>query len=99
MSQVVAVIDPVLREKIDKRREVLQSIKEELIDRLELDFQPDDIDDDVYLFGGGLQLDSIDSMEIIIGMQSRFGVEIPEGDLSPLRTINTLADFVQANQE
>jgi acyl carrier protein len=36
-------------------------------------------------------------MEIIIGMQSRFGVEIPEGDLSPLRTVNTLADFVQAN--
>lgn len=100
MSQAVAaVLDPVLREKIDKRREVLQAIKEELIDRLELDFQPEDIDDDAYLFGGGLSLDSIDSMEIIIGMQSRFGVEIPEGDLSPLRTINTLADFVQANQE
>lgn len=98
MSQAEAVTDPVLRAKIDKRCEILQAIKEELVERLELDLTPEDIDDDVYLFGGGLQLDSIDSMEIIIGMQSRFDVSIPEGDISPLRTINTLADFVQKEQ-
>jgi acyl carrier protein len=97
MSHPEAPMDPALREKIDKRCEILQGIKEELIERLELDMNPDDIDDDAYLFGGGLQLDSIDSMEIIIGIQSRFGAEIPEGDMSPLRTINTLADFVQAH--
>ena len=98
MSQAESTMDAALRDKIDKRREILHGIKEELVERLELDISPEDIDDDVYLFGGGLQLDSIDSMEIIIGMQARFNVEIPEGDMSSLRTINTLADFVQANQ-
>jgi acyl carrier protein len=37
-------------------------------------------------------------MEIIIGMQARFDVEIPEGEIAPLRTINTLADFVQSHR-
>ncbi len=87
-----------MQEQITKRKEVLDAIKEELVDRLELEFEPADIDDDTFLFGGGLQLDSIDSMEIIIGMQSRFDVMIPEDDVSSLRTINTLADFVQAEQ-
>ncbi len=85
-------------EKIERRKAILNGIKEELVERLELEFQPDDIDDDTFLFGGGLQLDSIDSMEIIIGMQARFDVMIPEDDVSALRTINTLADFVESQQ-
>lgn len=85
---------PEVLSKIEERKAILTAIKEELVDRLELEFEPNDIDDDTFLFGGGLSLDSIDSMEIIIGMQSRFGVMIPEDDSSPLRTINTLADFV-----
>lgn len=85
---------PEVLSKIEERKAILTAIKEELVDRLELEFEPNDIDDDTFLFGGGLSLDSIDSMEIIIGMQSRFGVMVPEDDSSPLRTINTLADFV-----
>lgn len=88
-------MDNELRVKIDARREVLGAIKDELVDRLDLDVDPEWIDDDVFLFGGGLGLDSIDAMEIIIGMQTRFGVVIPEDSMATLRTVNTLADFVQ----
>ena len=88
-----------MTERIARRKQILDDIKEELIERLELEFEAADIDDDTFLFGGGLQLDSIDSMEIIIGMQSRFGVMIPEDDVSSLRTINTLADFVESQEE
>jgi acyl carrier protein len=98
MDTQTAVVDPILRQTISKRRSVLLEIKEELIDRLQLDYLPDDIDDDTYLFGSGLALDSIDAMEIVIGMQARFGVLVPEGDIAPLRTVNTLADFVIAAQ-
>ncbi|HAO31339.1 MAG TPA: acyl carrier protein [Candidatus Competibacter sp.] len=87
---------PDLREKIEQRKDVLSSIKEELIDRLQLEYSVDDIDDDTFLFGGGLSLDSIDAMDIIIGLQSRFGVLLPDGEIASMRTINTLADFVQA---
>ena len=89
-------MDENLRKKIQARREVLEAIKSELVERLQLDLEPESIDDDTYLFGSGLQLDSIDAMEIIIGMQARFGVTVPEGDMSALRTVNTLADLVQS---
>lgn len=87
-----------VHEKAQQRAAVLLAIKEELVERLELEVEPQDIDDDTFLFGGGLSLDSIDSMEIIIGIQSRFDVMIPEGETAPLRTINTLADFVMSEQ-
>jgi acyl carrier protein len=86
------------RAKIDARKEVLSGIKDELVERLQLDVDPRDLDDDTFLFGSGLALDSIDAMEIIIGMQARFDVEIPEGDLSSMRTFNTLADLILAQQ-
>ena len=88
-------MDSSVRAVVEARKDVLNSIKEELIDRLQLDYLVEDIDDDTFLFGSGLSLDSIDAMEVVIGMQSRFGVMLPEGDLASMRTINTLADFVQ----
>jgi acyl carrier protein len=91
-------MDQELADKINRRVEILSGIKNELIERLQLEYAPEDLDDDAYLFGAGLQLDSIDAMEIIIGIQSRFGADIPEGDVTTLRTLNTLADFVQAHQ-
>jgi acyl carrier protein len=91
-------MDSALQERISERQTVLQGIKCELVDRLQLEVQPQDIDDDTFLFGGGLQLDSIDSMEIIIGMEARFGIRVPEGEVAALRTINTLADLVESSK-
>jgi acyl carrier protein len=99
MDTVGEVFDEGLLEKIRNRRDILFQIKEELIDRLQLDYATDEIDDDTFLFGSGLALDSIDAMEIVIGMQARFGVLMPDGDIASLRTINTLADFVLSEQE
>lgn len=91
-------MDDEMRTAIGRRQAVLGAIKGELVERLQLDFTPHTLDDDTFLFGSGLHLDSIDAMEIIVAMQSRFGVEIPEGDMAALRTINTLADAVFAYQ-
>src|SRR6476660_4896810 len=92
-------MDNALIVRIQSRRTILETIKNELVDRLQLDVQPQDIDDDTFLFGGGLQLDSIDSMEIILGMETRFGIRIPEGEVAALRTINTLADLVENSKD
>jgi acyl carrier protein len=91
-------MDNALLIKIQNRRAILETIKNELVDRLQLEVQPRDIDDDTFLFGGGLQLDSIDSMEIILGMEMRFGIRVPEGEVAALRTINTLADLVESSK-
>jgi acyl carrier protein len=92
-------MDNALIVRIQSRRTILETIKNELVDRLQLDVQPQDIDDDTFLFGGGLQLDSIDSMEIILGMETRFGIRVPEGEVAALRTINTLADLVENSKD
>ena len=91
-------MDEELRLKIERRAAILAGIKSDLIERLQLEYAPEDLDDDTYLFGAGLQLDSIDAMEIIVGIEARFASSIPEGDMSALRTLNTLADFIQASQ-
>jgi len=98
MDAPIETSEDLQRQKIANRRDVLLQIKEELIDRLQLEYTPEDIDDDTFLFGSGLALDSIDAMEIVIGMQARFGVLMPDGDIASLRTINTLADFVLSEQ-
>src|SRR5438445_486785 len=77
-------MDEALRARIEHRKSILAAIKQELVERLQLEFDPAILDDDTFLFGSGLALDSIDAMELIIGLQARFGVELPEGDLATL---------------
>lgn len=92
-------MNPELREKIERRKKILVAVKEELIGWLQLDYRADDLDDDTFLFGGGLALDSIAAADVIIGLQFRFGVILSEEKILAIRTINTLADFLQPEDE
>jgi acyl carrier protein len=58
---------------------------------------PDDIVDDAPLFGEGLGLDSIDSLEIVLALQQKYGVRIDDQNPARfiLQSVNTIADFVQ----
>src|SRR5256886_16982698 len=54
-----------------------RKLKELLIERLKFeDMTPDDIADDVPLFAGGLGLDSIDALEIVVMLESGFGIRV-----------------------
>lgn len=63
------------------------------------DIEPDDIADDALLFSeaSGLDLDSLDALQISMGLQTRFQLRL--GDPKEFRrvvtTINALADSVQ----
>ncbi|HKB79963.1 MAG TPA: phosphopantetheine-binding protein [Thermoanaerobaculia bacterium] len=72
-------------------------LKELLIERLKFeDMTPDDIDDDAPLFAGGLGLDSIDALEIVVMLESEFGIRVKnEGSARDnFRSISALANFV-----
>ena len=74
-------------------------LKELLIERLKFeDMTPDDIPDDDPLFAGGLGLDSIDALEIVVMLESEFGIKVKNESSArdSLRSISTLADFVGA---
>ena len=62
-------------------------------------FQPDDIDDDVLLFSDAcpLELDSLDALQISVGLLNRFGVRITDSKSfrRHVTTINELADYIQ----
>ncbi|NLL11865.1 MAG: acyl carrier protein [Fibrobacter sp.] len=85
-------------EKIKTRREILQKLKEEMIKRLDLPYKPDDIHEDISLLGAGLGLDSLDAIEIVMIVESCFNVKIADGNTSPLRSLNTITDYIIAQK-
>ena len=92
-------MDQQLRNKIAKRAEVLTTLKQDLISRLDLPYELDDLHEDVSLLGSGLGLDSLDALEVILGIENAFGVKIPEDNIEVLRSINTVADFILARKD
>jgi acyl carrier protein len=85
-------------EKIKTRKEILQKLKEEMIKRLDLPYKPDDIHEDISLLGAGLGLDSLDAIEIVMIVESCFNVRIADGNTSPLRSLNTITDYIIAQK-
>lgn len=76
-----------------------RKLKELLIERLKFeDMTPDDIPDDQPLFAGGLGLDSIDALEIVVMLESEFGIKVKNETSArdSFKSISTLADFVSA---
>jgi len=87
------------RKVIKTRQEVVNEIKEILIDSLMLDIDKELIMNDQPLFGRGLELDSIDALELSIGISTTFGVELNDDDMAVLSSVYKLADFVIENSE
>jgi acyl carrier protein len=72
-------------------------LKALLIERLKFeDMTPSDIGDDDPLFEGGLGLDSIDALEIVVMLESEFGLKIKNESSARehFRSIASLAEFV-----
>ncbi|OTG86201.1 acyl carrier protein [Acinetobacter sp. ANC 4558] len=89
-----------MQEHINERKNVLFTIKTEIIQRLHIQKNEAQIDDDTALFGNGLKLDSVDATEIMVLLDKVFGIKVDEGDdPSYMRSINNLASFVIKKQK
>ncbi len=83
-----------MTEDIDQ---IKRELKENIISALGLeDLSVDDIGDDDPLFGGELELDSLDAVEIVVVLQRKFGVNTKglETRKEVFTSINTLAQFI-----
>src|SRR5947199_10342243 len=72
-------------------------IKEMLIKNQMLQVRSDQIGDDLPLFGpGGLGLESIDALELVVSMEKTFGVGVPNSEVAgkALKTVNTIYDYI-----
>lgn len=78
-----------------------REIKELIIETTKIpNTTPEDIVDDMPLFGDGLGIDSIDSLEIVLALQQKYGVDISDQNLARfiLQSVDTIAEFVQKEQ-
>lgn len=73
-------------------------VKQLIIQRLQLEgMTPADIADAAPLFGDGLGLDSIDALELVIGIEKEFGVRIQDEDVGnkAFASVNALVEFLR----
>ena len=78
-----------------------EKLKQQIIEHLNLtDLKPEDIKDDEELFGGGLGLDSIDSLELIVLLNREYGITIkdPKEGRKVLVDINTMVEYIEKNR-
>jgi acyl carrier protein len=62
------------------------------------DVNPELIGDDQPLFGRGLELDSIDTLELAMAIEESYGVTITDDETESLLSLNRLVDHVEANR-
>lgn len=87
-----------MRSRAERHRELCSQIKEMIVERLDLPVDPDWITDDQPLFGRGLGLDSIDAMELVVGLNSKFGVVIDDDDKGVFGSIGHMAERILDEQ-
>ncbi len=77
--------------------ELRSAIKRLLVTELNLKGRdPETIEDDGPLFGGGLGLDSLDALQLAMSIEEKLGVRIPEGDeaRAVFRSVSAIAEYV-----
>ena len=78
------------------------SIKEMMVENLMLKVTKEQIGDSVPLFGpDGLGLDSIDALELVVSLEKKFGVSVPNSEAArkALATVDSIHDYVVANRK
>lgn len=81
--------------------DLLDSMKKMIVEQLRLTIDVSEIGDDVPLFGeGGMGFDSVDALELVLGLEQQFGLEIPDEEVGRrvLQTPRTMAQFVRERQ-
>jgi len=71
-------------------------VKKLIVTRLKLEVDPASIDSKAPIFGAGLGLDSIDALELVLGIEQEFGVRIDDEEIgsSALASVEALSDFL-----
>jgi len=76
-------------------------LKTFIVEHLKLNgVDPSSLADDAPLVGGGLDLDSIDVLELVTGVEKRYGLRIEDPDLvvRVFTSVRTLASHITAHR-
>ena len=77
--------------------ELKSKVKDLIVRRLKLEIDPATIDDAAPLFGEGLGLDSIDALELVLGLEQEFGIKVADEEvgIKAFSSVDSLADFIK----
>jgi acyl carrier protein len=81
--------------------ETVPKLKELLVTRLKLKLGVEELGEDTQLFGSeGLGLDSIDVLELVVGIKKEFGVEIMDQETAEkvFTTVGEIAKYIEKNR-
>ena len=83
---------------MDELNSLKERIKQLMVENLMLQMSASDISDELPLFGpGGLGLDSVDALQLVVALDKSFGIKIPDPAAAKtiLQSVNTIAAAVQ----
>lgn len=78
--------------------ELRLKIKEVMVEELMLEQSPSEISDTIPIFGGaGLGLDSVDALQLVVGLEKHFGLKIGNSDAAKgiLENVETIAQEIE----
>ena len=74
---------------------VLDQIKEILKDTMDIDDSKITLDAKLK---EDLELDSLDSVELIMSAEEEFGIEIPDEDVMNFKTVNDIVNYIEEHK-
>lgn len=85
---------------MDPKDELKPRIRQLIVKQLKLDVDPASIRDDAPLFGdaaNGLGLDSIDALELVLGVEKEFGIKVQDEEVgvTAFASVDALCDFIR----
>ena len=86
---------------MEQVEELKERVKALSVRQLKLEVDPASIKDDAPLFGddaSGLGLDSIDALELVLGIEKEFGIKVQDEEVGvkAFSSVNALCEFVES---
>jgi acyl carrier protein len=89
-----------MSQSMQEREALLNRLRGVLVERLQLRRAADELDPDAALFGSGFGFDSLDAVELVVILESEFGIRIvdPITLRRSFRSINAMIDLIVAHE-